>query len=147
MGADASTEPRPGSPEAGNTLRASAYVERALDAVLERLAGDLLTAALADALGDTEGGVIVVHAGQPVWVSAAHVRIPVTWSRSGPGAVAADGDATISLLVVQSGEYPITEVLATVPVSAAADSGANSVLRDTLHRLTERLEAVVRRGR
>ncbi|MGQ0433163.1 MAG: hypothetical protein ACT452_12235 [Microthrixaceae bacterium] len=86
------------------------------------------------------GEVLRVHAWPTVWVATGTVRLNVTWRVGGTDGRATDGEATISVLMVQSGREPITELLARLPVGADEPRVTTDVVHDLLDELTHRLE-------
>lgn len=141
---DVAERPIGAEAEDTRTLHLSAYVELPLADVWDRFADpmidDLLLESMQAALGGGEG--ISAHVSRPVLESDFNGHVAVSWR--GPGERATEGVATISLLVVQSGHDPITElhVALGVPVRQA-----DSIARNThrfLDELTRRLEAVAR---
>jgi len=126
-------------------LHVSAYVDLPLPEVLGRLAPSeaaaLLTAAFRAALDAARDVDVNVRAEAPVWVSDSHVRVPVSWSISRPSAAVSVGAATISLLVVQSGDEAITELLAVVPISPEGELRSTAELHEVLEQIARHLEA------
>lgn len=139
-----STRPPPASPLNDQGVHVSAYVDLALDAVFDRLASpsgaELLAAAIRAALGDEGDVTVQAVATDPVWVSASHARLPVTWSVTGASGSVTEGAATISLLMVQSGHDAITELLVIVPTPDVRTGRSNAVLHEVLYELAIRLE-------
>lgn len=90
------------------------------------------------------GDVLSVHAWPTVWVATGSVRVNVTWRTRGADGRTTDGAATISLLTVQSGGEPITELLARLPVGDGDPRAATDTARRLLDELTLRMEARVR---
>jgi len=129
-------------------LHVSAYVDLSLDVVLERFAppevDELLAAAVRAGLGESDETTVGAWAGAPTWVSACHVRVPVRWCIDRATRFEAAGAATISLLVVRSGEHAVTELLVTVPAPDGDEGRAAAVLHEVLHELTSRMEASAR---
>ena len=124
------------------SLHLSGYVDRAFDAVVEVFRGseidELMTAALAAATGPA-GGEIVLHGQQPEAVSVSTERVVVGWRLEGADGTTSEGMATISLLVVQSGHDPVTEVLLTLSVPDEGATWIAPALRRFLDELTGRL--------
>ncbi|MDP1803693.1 MAG: hypothetical protein Q8K72_00865 [Acidimicrobiales bacterium] len=131
--------------KAPRDVRLTAYVERPIGALVAALTGpgvdDLLVASAA-AAGRLDGTPRVkAHAGDVAWVSGTHARIPVTWSVDGDDALA--GTAVIALLVVQSGQQAITELLVTAAVASDLAALAGTLLRHVVDELSGTLEAAV----
>lgn len=128
------------------TVRLSAYVDRPLGSLVQALAGprvdELLAASAARAGRGSEVPRVQAHADDPVWVSGTHARIPVEWSIA-DSVRPLEGSAVISLLVVQSGEQAVTELLVSAPVAPELAPTAGSLLRHVMDELTEALEATV----
>jgi hypothetical protein len=145
---DSSTEGRALTSLTGRVLHVSAYVDLSLDVVLERFAppevDELLAAAVRAGLGQSDEATVGAWAGAPTWVSAGHVRVPVRWCIDQPARFEAVGAATVSLLVVQTGEDAITELLVTVPAPDGDEGRAAAVLHEILHELTRLMEASAR---
>lgn len=148
MDVDSSTEGRALTASTGRVLHVSAYVDLSLDVVLERFAppevDELLVAAVRAGLGHSDETTVGAWAGAPTWVSAGHVRVPVRWRIDRPARFEVAGAATISLLVVQTGEAAITELLVTVPAPDGDEGRAAVVLHEILHELTSLMEASAR---
>lgn len=148
MDVDSAAEVRTVTSLTDRVLHVSAYVDLPLEEVLGQLAppdvDDLLAAAIRTALGKAEETTVGAWAGAPTWVSSRHVRVPVRWCIDRAARFEAAGAATISLLVVQSGDGAITELLVTVPAPDADDGRAVDVLHQVLHELTTRMEASAR---
>lgn len=133
----------------GRTSSLSAYVALPLPAVLARFSDPcidgLLMAAMRRSLGQAGlGEVLSAHAWPSVWVSTGHVRVQVTWRIRGADSHVREGNATISLLTVQSGHDPITELLVTLPVTDDDDGLAAGETKKILDELTRRLEGRIR---
>lgn len=128
------------------TVRLSAYVDRPLGSLVQALAGprvdDLLAASAARAGRRVDAPRVRAHAADPEWVSGTHARIPVVWAVSDPSDPL-EGSAVISLLVVQSGERAVTELLVSTPVAVELAAMAGSLLRHVMDELAEELEATV----
>jgi len=90
------------------------------------------------------GEVLSVHAWPTVWVATGTVRVNVTWRVRDVDGRATDGGATISLLMVQSGREPITELLAKVTVGDGDLRVTTDAMHGVLEELTRRIEARTR---
>jgi len=137
------------SPSADDrVIHLSAYVQRPLHSVLEAFAAeridDLLDLAVQAALAERGGDLVSAHASTPVWVSSSHARVPVTWSSARRDGEVIEGTAELSLLMVQSGQDAITELLVALPVGESSASAASLVMHRVLDELTARLEDVAR---
>jgi hypothetical protein len=134
----------PARPIHERTVSVSAYVERPLTEVLARFSApdidDVLSAALQAGHDDTDVIDLRAHASRPVWQSACTARVPITWSTSGPREPK-EGDATLSLLMVQSGHDAITELLLAFALPDDAVHSATRIVHRALDDLTGRLEA------
>jgi hypothetical protein len=134
------------TPASERTLHLSSYVDRAFDDVVERFRrpgiDELLDSSIAVAVGGSQPGA-VLRASSPQTVSHATARVPVDWRFSGAGGGIAEGAGVISLLVVQSGRDPVTEVLVTVAVPDEAAHRVAPVLRRFLDELAARLTSGV----
>ena len=128
-------------PPVTRTLRISAYVDRALDEVVEIFARPgidaMLAAAVQTALGSADARA-TVHAAKPVWVTAGHASVAVTWRVVGRSGRANDGKASIALLMVQSGHDPMTELLVALTV-AGDDPVASAKTHGVLDEITRLL--------
>jgi len=143
-----------GMPESiGRTTSVSAYVDLPIAEVFARFSDPgidgLLGAAMRSTLASSgEGELLSIHAWPTVWVATGTVRVPITWRlRSSDGHVY-EGSATICLLMVQSGQDAITELLVTLPVDGEGPEAVEvSAATDATHRildeLTRRLESRV----
>jgi hypothetical protein len=149
MAVDSPTTDPSTSSLATPVLHVSAYVDLPLATVLDRLAPSaadrLLSAAFRAAIGGLPDLDLDVDArsAEPVWVSCSHVRVPITWRISRPTAPVSTGAATISLLVVQSGEEAITELLAVVPIPPEGELRSTAELHKVLDQVARHLEAGV----
>jgi hypothetical protein len=126
-----------------HTIHLSAYVDLALDDVLDAFASwsdidDLLTAAVARAVGD-RGPVVAVRSGEPTRVSDGHAFVNVSWRVPTPRGETAEARAEVAMLRVQSGRLPLTELLLAVDVAVPAVPRVAPVLRRVLDEVTERL--------
>lgn len=128
------------------TIRLSSYVDRPLGSLVQVLAGprvdELLAASAARAGRAAELPRVEAHAEEAEWVSSTHARIRVHWSVADPVRPLA-GSAVISLLVVQSGEHAVTELLVATPVGPDVALAAGSLLRHVMDELAVALEASV----
>jgi hypothetical protein len=126
----------------------SAYVDLPLDDVLEHFAdpgfGELLAAAMRTAMGVPDEVAVHSLVAPPVWESGANARVPVEWRITGRSGRTAEGSATISLLVVQSGHDAITELLVAMPVSEELAHTVTETTHRVLNDLIGRLEAQAR---
>ena len=134
----------PATPVPERTVSVSAYVERPLSEVLARFAApdidDVLSAALRAGHEGTDVIDLRAHASSPVWQSACTARVPISWSTAGPRE-RKDGDATLSLLMVQSGHDAITELLLAFALPDDQVPSATRIVHRALDDLTGRLEA------
>jgi hypothetical protein len=134
----------PATPIHERTVSVSAYVERPLAEVLARFADPDIDDILSAALQAGHEGIDVIdlraHASSPVWQSACTARVPITWSTAGP-AESKDGEATLSLLMVQSGHDAITELLLAFALPDDQVASATRFVHRALDDLTGRLEA------
>jgi hypothetical protein len=125
-------------------LHVSAYVDLPLTSVLDRLvqssAAGLLSTAFRAAIGGVGDVDIDARTNEPAWVSCSHVRVPISWRIQRPSAVST-GAGTISLLVVQSGEEAITELLAVVPIPSEGELRSTAELHKVLDQVARHLEA------
>ena len=113
-----------------------------LDVADVQMGGDTTPAQLCGGEWLLRQGDVTVQAvaTDPVWVSASHARLPVTWSVTGASGSVTEGAATISLLMVQSGHDAITELLVIVPTPDVRTGRSNAVLHEVLYELAIRLE-------
>lgn len=133
------------TPSPMHTIHLSSYVALPLDDVLDAFAGwsnidALLTDATRRAIGE-DGPDVPVRATEPVRVSDGHARVNVSWTVPTPRGRLVEGSAVVTLLRVQSGRDPLTEVLMTVDVAEVAVAQVASVLRRVLEEVTDRLAA------
>jgi hypothetical protein len=94
---------------------------------LDRLLGDAFAAAL-----PAGGPVVTVEALPPTWVSGDNASIPLSWRVHEGRELVALGTAALSVLRVQSGHDPLTELLLTVDVAEPAVAAVAPVLRQVL---------------
>jgi hypothetical protein len=134
--------------EAMRTIHLSAYVDLPLAEVLARFSDptidDLLQEAMKAALGAVEESGVAAHVSLPRWESDVNARVAVSWHGPGESAQANLGEASIALLVVQSGRDAITELLVALPVPVAQASTISRNTHRFLDELTGRLEASAR---
>ena len=131
-----------------HTIRMSAYVDLAVDDVLEVLdtwAGldAVLAEAVRTAVADAGPGG-AVEASAVTRVTEVQARLTVSWSVLTPRGERAEGHADVALLRVQSGREPMTELLLTVDVASAAAGEVAPVLRRVLDDVADRLVAARR---
>jgi hypothetical protein len=130
---------------AAPVLHVSAYVDlpltRVLDQLVQASADGLLAAAFRAAIGGVDEVDIDALTDEPVWVSGSHVRVPMSWRISRPPATSSTGAGTISLLVVQSGDEAITELLAVVPIPPEGELRTTAELHKVLDQVARHLEA------
>ncbi|MFZ6004008.1 MAG: hypothetical protein ACOYXM_08755 [Actinomycetota bacterium] len=129
--------------EAGSTAALSAYIDLSMDDVVSFFtdpgADAVLAATIQDVLAAADE-LVSVHAEPTLWASSGNLRVAVCWRVRGPSGDVRDGTATISLLVVQSGDDPITELLVSLPVQHEREL-TTATVRRILDGLTSRLEA------
>ncbi len=132
------------------TASVSAYVDLPIAEVVARFSdpgidGLLMSAMRAALGGEGPGEVLSVHAWPTIWVSTGNVRVVVTWRARGAAGHVTERNATIALLMVQSGHDAITELLVTLPVTDDDEAlSATAALHRILDELTHRLECVGR---
>lgn len=100
---------------------------------------ELLERAFALAL-PLEGPVVTVEVLRPTWVSGDNASIPLSWRVHRDGALVALGTAALSVLRVQSGHDPLTELLLSVDISEPAVATVAPVLRRVLDDVSNELE-------
>lgn len=132
------------------TASVSAYVDLPIAEVFGRFSdpaidGLLMSAMRASLAAGDDGEVLSVHAWPTVWVSTGNVRVVVTWRIREVDGHVAEGTATISLLMVQSGHDAITELLVTLAVTDDDAASTTAALHRILDELTLRLEGVASR--
>lgn len=129
------------SPEASAAL--SAYIDLAMTDVVSFFtdpgADAVLAATIQDVLAPADE-LVSVHAEPTLWASSGNLRVAVDWRIRAPSGEVRDGKATISLLVVQSGDDPVTELLVSLPVHHEREL-TTAAVRRILDGLTDRLEA------
>jgi len=129
------------STAAPRNLQLSAYVDAALHDLLETFAspeaGALLEEAVEAALG-VDAGAVSVSIGAPSAVSGTTARVAVTWRVAAAGPERS-GPATITLLLVQSGRSPLTELLVSIPVGGDVPDGIAGAARRFLDELVARI--------
>jgi hypothetical protein len=127
---------------AERTIHLSAYVERGIDELIDTFAGDEVNELLGEvsvaALGSS-GGAVAVRASSPQPVSNGTARIAVEWEAVGAGGTRVAGSGCISLLVVQSGREPVTELRVSRPGPEETSSAVAPVVRHFRDDLAERL--------
>ena len=122
-----------------------AYVDLSLGDLLERFADPsidgLLASAIHSALGGRPDQHVSAHASAPYRVSARNARIPVAWYATDGRGREREGAVTVSLLGVQSGDDPVTELLVTVPVRDASAGEVTAAVHRVLDELADLLAA------
>ena len=123
----------------------TAYVDRPFRAVVDELrrpdAVMLLAEVGAEALG--RGARVEVAAGLPIVESFGHAMVPLSWTVTWPSGRSEDGVGALSVLVVQSGREPVTELLIAVPLTERTRPRVLSVTRRLLDLLADRFEAAI----
>jgi hypothetical protein len=130
-------EARPGSRQ----LRVCEYVDRSLPELMTALASDDIEKTLAQALAKAvavDGDHVTVKTTPPVVISAINAELTVAW-RVDFGTFEREGSAKVDLLVVQSGQEPLTEVLVTTSVTDREAEAVASATHRFLDELTLRL--------
>ena len=129
------------STAASRSVHLSAYADAALHDLLETFAspeaGALLEEAVSVALG-VDAEAVTVSIGAPTAVSAAAATVAVTWRVATAGGERS-GPATITLLLVQSGRSPLTELLVSIPVGGDVPDGIAGAVRRFLDELVTRI--------
>ena len=147
MPVDSPTTESSAAPLAAPVLHVSAYVDLPLTRALEQLghssAAGLLSAAFRTAIGGVGEVDIDARTDEPAWVSCSHVRVPLSWRITRPSEVST-GSGTISLLVVQSGDAAITELLAVIPIPPEGELRTTAELHKVLDQVARHLEAATR---
>jgi hypothetical protein len=132
------------TPVGEHTLHLSGYVDLALADVLRlfsRPGIDEVFRSSADAVLGGAGPSLSLHVSQPEQFSVGTARATATWRRVG-ASVEDGGSAQVSLLMVQSGHDPMTEILVKVTVSEDAVAEAAAVTRRLLDEITNRLRTI-----
>ena len=114
------------------------YVEVAFEDVLDAFAqadtiAELLDAAVVGAF--PPGSIVRLRASAPEHLTKWSARVKLAWHFVDPRGHGFDGDATIQVLVLQSGNEPLTELLLTVTV----DDQYATALADAVHRFLDEL--------
>ena len=117
-------------------IRLSGYLELRMEEVLDACApsagiDEILSGAFAAAL-PADGPTVTVEALAPTWVSGDNAHVPLSWRVHEDGELVALGTAALSVLRVQSGHDPLTELLLTVDVAEPAVAAVAPVLREVL---------------
>lgn len=128
--------------QAQRTLHLCEYVELSLDDVLAAFGRpdieEVLKASLQHALGSM-GERMTLHAAAVDQMSDSSARVVVDWSTTTRDATPVAGTAVLSLLTVQSGSAPITEVLVALPVAEDVATWVAAAMRRFLDHVTDRL--------
>jgi hypothetical protein len=129
------------------TLHLSDYVALSLADILEvfdrgEMEGIIASSVVA-ALGEGAPELVVATA-DPEVVSGIAARVNVLWSLEGDGQDGDAGSAVVTLLVVQSGDEPLTELLLTLPQTGGPVELPPGTLRRLLDEVTRRLLATAR---
>ena len=114
------------------------YVEVAFDDVLavfanEQTIGGLLDVAVVDAF--PPGSIVRLQASPPEHLTKWSARVKLAWQFIDGRGRPFDGDATIQILVLQSGNEPLTELLLTLTV----DDQYAMAVADAVHRFLDEL--------
>lgn len=130
---------------AEHSMRLSAYLDLALDDVIDLFArpeiDELLGSAIRAASGSTNARVTMDASG-PVRVSASNAWVAVTWRVISEAGHVSEGRARISFLMVQSGHEPMTELLVALTVGDEVAGPVAAVAHRFLDELTSRLSAL-----
>lgn len=125
-------------------IRLSGYLEMRMEDVIDACAPgagieDQLQRAFGLAL-PLDGPVVTVEVLRPTWVSGDNASIPLSWRVHRGGELVAVGTAALSVLRVQSGHDPLTELLLSVDISEPAVVEVAPVLRQVLDEVSSVLE-------
>jgi hypothetical protein len=117
-------------------IRLSGYLDLRMEDVIDACspaAGieDLLGLAFGRAMS-LDGPAVTVEVLPPTWVSGDNASIPLSWRVHRGDDLVALGSAALSVLRVQSGQDPLTELLLSVDISEPAVSLVAPVLREVL---------------
>ena len=127
------------------TMSIPGYVEIAFEDVLGAFADEATIAALLDAAvvdAFPPGSIVRLRASAPLHLTRWSARVKVVWNFVDPRGHAFDGDATIHLLVLQSGNEPLTELLLAMTID---DTYAHAVAT-AVHRFLDELVARLTRS-
>ena len=122
------------------TVGLNCYLEVAVNEAVARLASpavdDVVRSCLATGV-DVEVDDIRAHVGSPTWVADRSAGAGVSWGITRPGRPSAGGEARLSLVAVQTGHDPITELVVTfgVPNDPSVARSITTVARSTLDAL------------
>jgi RimJ/RimL family protein N-acetyltransferase len=137
-----SADPTGQAPSAEHSMRLTAYLELGLDDVLALFArpeiDEVLGSAIRAASGSTDARLTIDAAG-PVRVSASNARVAATWRVLSHAGRVSEGSATVSLLMVQSGTQPVTELLVSLTVDDDQAVSAAAVAHRFLEEVSDRL--------
>lgn len=87
-----------------------------------------------------DGPVVSVEVLRPTWVSGDNASVPLSWRVHRDGELVAVGTAAMSVLRVQSGHDPLTELLLIVDIAEPAVAAVAPVLRQVLDDVSSALE-------
>lgn len=136
----AATETADPTTESHRPMRVSGYLEQPIGEVIMAFSRAGIDELVADALAGALGVDVVqidVHSTNPVVISAGNADVHLRWRVTSESGEQRDGAATIGLLVVQSGQDPVTELLVALSVS---DQDASPV-SSSAHRFVDGLIA------
>lgn len=130
-------------------IRLSGYLELRMEDVIDACAPgagveDVIQRAFLGAMS-LDGPIVSVEVLRPTWVSGDNASIPLSWRVHRGDELVAVGTAALSVLRVQSGHDPLTELLLSVDVSEPAVAAVAPVLRQVLDDVSNVLEQRRRR--
>jgi hypothetical protein len=127
------------------TVSVTGYVEIGFDEVLrafadEELIAELFAAATVGAF--PPGAIVELQASSPVPLTRSAARVKVLWQFVDPRGRPFSGQATLQLLVLQSGHDPLTELLLTVTIDDAYSRAVATAVNRFVDGLVTRLARV-----
>lgn len=132
------------SQKESRTVAVSGYVELDFDEVVMAFSSDRIAGDLADAIRVGAGDIVQVVVAEPgpvERIGGRTARTTIRWLITDRDGRRVGGSVKLSFFVVQSGRFPITEVLVSVGVPDRATATA-TILRRTMDELVTSLGSV-----
>jgi hypothetical protein len=124
------------------TMSVPGYVEVAFDDVLDAFSdeatiAELLDAAVVDAF--PAGSIVQLQASPPALLTRWSARVKLAWRFVDPRGHPFEGEAAVQLLVLQSGNEPLTELLVTMRIDDVYATAVATAVHRFLDVLVARL--------
>jgi hypothetical protein len=131
------------------TVSVPGYVEIAFDDVIRAFAHEVMIAELLDAAtvdAFPPGSIVRLQSSSPEVLTRSSARVRLAWEFIDPRSRPFTGDATIQLLVLQSGNEPLTELLVTTTIDDQYAHGVATAVHRFMDGLVTRLAGATSRS-